>query len=178
MNATTTANYKTLSTLIKIVSIVLPVVVAFLFGIKLDIQLPFNVYILPLINAVLNGLSAVLLIGALVAVKQGNIQWHSRMIYLSMVVSIVFLLCYVLYHITTMHTSYTGEYRGLYLSLLFSHIVLAAVQPPFVLYAFLYGYTGQMDKHKRIVKWAFPIWLYVSITGVICYLMIAPYYPA
>lgn len=178
MNLATSDKYKTLSTLIKIISVVLPVVVAVLFRVKLDIQLPFNVYILPLINAILNGLSAVLLVGALVAAKQGNIQLHSRMIYMAMVVSIIFLLCYVLYHITTMHTSYAGDYRGLYLILLFSHIVLAAIQPPFVLYAFLYGYTGQIEKHKRIVKLAFPIWLYVSVTGVICYLMIAPYYPA
>lgn len=172
------AQYKQLSLLIKIISFVLPVVVAILFGFKLDVEVPFNLYILPLINAILNGACAVLLIGALVAIKKKNVQLHKQMIYATMVLSLVFLLVYVTYHLLTPPTKYAGEYGFIYFPLLIAHIILAAVQPPFVLYAFLYGYTGMYEKHKKIVKWSYPIWLFVSISGVICYLMLAPFYPS
>ena len=170
-------HYKNLSLLIKIISFVLPVVVAILFGVKLDIDMPFNIYILPLINAILNGLCAVLLIWALIAIKQKNIALHKNLIYATMALSVLFLLVYVAYHLLTPPTKYTGEYGFIYFPLLIAHIILAAVQPPFVLYAFLYGYTGMYEKHKKIVKWSYPIWLFVSISGVICYLMLAPFYP-
>jgi len=165
---------------IKIISVALPIAVALLFGIKLEVDWPFNVYYLPLTNALLNGTSAILLIAALIAAKQKNIKLHATLIYITMGLSLLFLVVYILYHITTGHTSYGGEgtVRVIYFVLLISHIILAAVQAPFVLFAFLYGYTGQIEKHKKIVKFSFPIWLYVSVSGVICYLMISPYYPA
>ena len=102
------------------------------------------------------------------------------MIYVAMAFSLVFLVVYILYHVTTGHTKFGGEgaVKIIYFAILISHIILAAVQAPFVLYAFLYGYTNQVEKHKKIVKFSYPIWLYVSISGVICYLMISPYYPA
>lgn len=169
---------KNLNLIITIISIALPLIVAILFGIRLEIDLPFNVYILPAINAVLNGGSAVLLIGALLAVKRKNIKLHSNLIYIAMGFSLIFLLIYVFYHITTTHTSFGGEgtIRYIYFTLLITHILLAIIQAPLVLFAFLYGYTGQIDRHKRLVKFSYPVWLYVSITGVICYLMISPYY--
>jgi putative membrane protein len=172
--------YQKLTLGVKIVSIVLPVAVALLFGLKLEVNWPFDVYYLPMINAILNGASGVLLIGALIAVKQKNIKLHTRLIYTAMAFSLIFLVIYILYHITTGHTSFggTGTIRTIYFGLLITHIILAAIQAPFVLFAFLYGYTGQIEKHKKIVKFSFPIWLYVSVTGVICYLMISPYYPS
>jgi putative membrane protein len=172
-------DYKKFQLAVNVLAIALPIIVAILFGVRLDIQLPFNVYLLPMINAVLNGGSAVLLLAALWAVKQGNIQAHTRLIYAAMALSILFLVCYVLYHVTTNPTTYggVGAMRTLYFVLLVTHIILAIIQPALVLYAFMYAYTGQIEKHKRIVKLSFPVWLYVSVTGVICYLMIAPYYP-
>lgn len=180
MSTITDPNYKKLRLLVNIISIALPLIVGALFRLKVDINWPFNPYWLPALNAFLNGTCAVLLIGALVAVKKGNIKLHSRLIYAGMLVSLVFLVFYILYHISTGHTPYPegASGRGLYLILLITHIILAGIQAPFVLYAFLYGYTNQIEKHKKIVKFSYPIWLYVSITGVICYLMIAPYYPA
>lgn len=172
------AQYKQLSLLIKIISFVLPVVVAILFSVKLDVEMPFNIYILPLINAIINGACAVLLVWALIAIKQKNIALHKNLIYATMLLSLVFLLVYVAYHLLTPPTKYAGEYGFIYFPLLIAHIILAAVQPPFVLYAFLYGYTGMYEKHKKLVKWSYPIWLFVSVSGVICYLMLAPFYPS
>lgn len=173
-----TQSFKTLDRWAWILSIALPLIVAVLFGLKVDINYPFNVYILPMINAILNGLSTITLIGALVAVKQKNIKLHSSLIYVTMAFSVLFLVGYVLYHISAGHVAYQGEWGALYFPILITHIALAAVQPSFVLFAFVYAYTGRYEKHKKIVKFAYPIWLYVAITGVICYLMIAPFYPA
>lgn len=167
---------KKLNRIITIISIALPLAVAVLFGVKLKIVLPFDPHILPMINAVLNSLSAVTLIAALIAVKQKNIRMHSNLIYFAMIISLMFLLLYVFYHVITDSTKYGGNMGYIYYPLLISHIILAAIQAPLVLFAFLYGYSGQIDKHKRLVKISYPVWLYVSITGVICYLMIAPYY--
>lgn len=167
-----------LKLVINIVSIVLPVVVAVMFRVELPINWPFDVHLLPMANAVINGLTALTLVGALIAIKQRNVTLHTRLIYTAMGLSLLFLVIYVLYHTTTTHTSFGGEggIRIFYLSLLASHIILAAIQPPLVLYAFYYGYTGQYNKHLKWVRFSFPIWLYVSVTGVICYLMISPYY--
>jgi putative membrane protein len=172
-------NFKSLRLIVIIISVALPLFVAGMFQFKFtDFVWPFDVHILPLINAVLNAASAVLLIAALVAVKNKNIDLHQKLIYSAMFLSLLFLLVYVLYHITAVHTKFGGEgaIKIVYLSILASHIILAAVQAPFVLFAFLYGYTGQIEKHKKLVKFSYPIWLYVSVTGVICYLMISPYY--
>jgi putative membrane protein len=167
---------KKMNRIITIISIALPLAVVILFGVKLKVNLSFDPHLLPMINAVLNSISALTLIGALIAVKQKNIRMHSRLIYLAMAISLLFLLLYVFYHIITDSTKYNGSMGYLYYPLLISHIILAAVQAPMVLFAFLYGFSGQIDKHKRLVKISYPVWLYVSISGVICYLMISPYY--
>lgn len=174
-----TANYKKLRLLVNVISIALPLIVGAMFQFKFtDFVWPFDVHVLPLINAILNGATAVLLIGALVAVKGRNIDLHKKLIYAGMGLSLLFLVVYIMYHTTAGHTKFGGEgtIRYIYFFLLLTHILLAAIQAPFVLYAFLYGYTGQIEKHQKIVKFSYPIWLYVSITGVICYLMISPYY--
>lgn len=178
--ADTTKNYMKLENLIKFISVFLVLAVALLFNVKLSINWPFDVYVIPYVNALLNGSTAVLLVLALVFIKMKNVKMHTMSIYLSMLFSLLFLVGYILYHVSTEHTSFggTGGTRTVYFALLISHIILAAVQAPFVLYAFMYGFTGQIEKHKKIVKYSYPIWLYVSVTGVICYLMIAPYYPS
>lgn len=178
MGTVNSTQYKTLNRLVLAVSIVLPVVVAILFRVEVDINWPFSPYLLPKINAVLNGTTAMLLLAALFFIKRRDIKTHSRLIYIAMLLSVVFLVIYVLYHISTGHTVYggTGTIKTVYLTLLLTHIALAIIQPPLVLYAFLYAYTGRYEKHKKLVRYAFPVWLYVSVTGVICYLMISPYY--
>jgi putative membrane protein len=147
---------------------------------------------LPPLHATLNALVAVALIAALYFIKQKNIVAHQRAIYVALGLSLLFLLSYVLYHFTTPETLYgdldhdgvlsaqelaeVGSMRTLYLIILLSHIVLAAVSLPFILFTFIRAYTGQIDKHRKMARWVFPIWLYVAITGPIAYLMLAPYY--
>jgi putative membrane protein len=159
--------------LIIAVSIVIPVAVAALFGIKVDgVDLSF----LPPFYAGINGLTAVLLIGALVAIKSKNMNLHQRLIQTCLVLSLLFLLCYVAYHMTSDSTPYGGNMKALYYFILISHIVLSVAVIPVVLFTYLFAWEGKFEKHKKWTRFAFPIWLYVAVTGVIVYLMISPYY--
>lgn len=159
--------------LIIAISIVIPIAVALLFGIKIDgVDFSF----LPPIYATINGLTAILLISALIAIKNGKVNIHQRLIQSSLVLSLLFLLAYVAYHITSESTSYGGEYKTLYLFILVSHIVLSIGVIPLVLFTYLHAYSGNFEKHKKWAKISFPIWLYVAITGVVVYLMISPFY--
>lgn len=160
-------------------SIAIPLIVFVLTRVKYELIAAPSVYVLPKINAFLNGTCAFLLLASLFSVKRGNIKAHARLVYAAMSVSLLFLVGYILYHISTDPTPYgaEGAAKTIYYVLLASHIVLAGLQTPFVLFAFVYGYTDQVAKHKRLVKIAFPIWLYVSVTGVLCYWLISPYYP-
>ncbi|MEY4571643.1 MAG: hypothetical protein RLZ10_854 [Bacteroidota bacterium] len=155
------------------VSIVIPLAVAALFGIKVDgVDFSF----LPPFYAGINGLTAVLLIGALIAIKNKNMNLHQRLIQICLVLSLLFLLCYVAYHMTSDSTRYEGEYKFLYYSILISHIFLSVAVIPLVLFTYLFAWEGKFDKHKKWTRFAFPIWLYVAVTGVIVYLMISPFY--
>lgn len=158
---------------IKIVSIVIPVAVAALFSIRIKgIDFSF----LPPIYAGMNAVTAVLLVLALVAIKLKRQSLHRLFIRLAMLFSIVFLLLYVAYHITSEPTEYLGQNAGLYYPILISHILLSIGVIPIVLYAYLAAWKGDFVKHKRWVRFAWPIWLYVAITGVVVYKMISPYY--
>ena len=129
-----------------------------------------DVSFLPTVNATLNGLSTVLLMVALWFVKRGDIRNHKRAMLTAFGVSAGFLVTYVIYHwFKEGPRPYTGDYRGIYLSILFSHIVLAIAVLPLSLFSLYRGWTMQVAKHKRIVRWGFPIWLYVSVTGVLIY---------
>lgn len=165
-------NYKKLIT---VLSIVIPVAVAILFGVKIDIELPI---FLPPIYASINGITAILLIAAVVAIKNGNVSRHEFLIKTAMVCSALFLVMYVLYHMTSDSTSFegTGLIRPIYFFILISHIILSIVVIPLVLTTFVRGINKEVEKHRKIAKYTFPIWLYVAITGVIVYLMINPYY--
>lgn len=159
--------------LIIAVSIVIPVAVAALFGIKVDgVDLSF----LPPFYAGINGLTAVLLIGALVAIKSKNMNLHQRLIQTCLALSLLFLLCYVAYHMTSDSTPYGGNMKALYYFILISHIVLSVAVIPVVLFTYLFAWEGKFEKHKKWTRFAFPIWLYVAVTGVIVYLMISPFY--
>lgn len=161
--------------LIIALSIVIPVAVAILFRVKIDLELPI---FLPPIYATINGLTALLLILAVLNVKKGNIVLHAKLMKLAIAFSAVFLVLYVLYHMTSDSTEYKGEgvLRYVYFFILISHIVLSIGVIPFVLITFVRGISNDVAQHKKIAKYTFPLWLYVTVTGVIVYFMIAPYY--
>jgi len=133
---------------------------------------------LPLVYSILNSLVAVFLVVALIMIKRGNVRLHVRMIGAALSGSGLFLLLYVAYHFTTPETKFGGEgaIRVVYYSFLVTHIVLAALSLPFILMTWVYGYTNQFDKHRKMAKWVFPVWFYVAISGPACYLMLRPYY--
>ena len=168
----TTKNYKKLITLL---STVIPVAVAVLFGVKIEMTLP--VFLLP-IYATINGITAILLIAAVISVKNGNVKRHEFLIKTAMVCSALFLVMYVLYHMTSNSTKYggAGAIKYVYFFILISHIILSIAVIPLVLTTFVRGINGEVEKHRKIAKYTFPIWLYVAITGVVVYIMINPYY--
>lgn len=161
--------------LIVVLSVVIPIAVALLFGVKIDMELPL---FLPPVYATINALTVVLLIAAVVAIKNGNRKMHELLMKVAILCSVVFLVLYVLYHMTSDSTPYGGEgsLRLLYFVILISHIVLSIAVIPFVLITYVRAITNNFDLHKKIAKITFPLWLYVASTGVVVYLMIAPYY--
>ena len=134
---------------------------------------------LPPVYSTLNALAGVCLVCSLVFVLRGEVRKHRAANLAALALSVLFVLGYVLYHVTTESTRYGGEgtWRTVYLILLASHVVLAAVSLPLILFTFIRAYTGQIAAHRRMARWVYPIWLYVCITGPICYLMLRPYYP-
>ena len=133
---------------------------------------------LPAVHATLNSLVAIFLVTALVMIKLNNVRLHKLAISAAMICSALFLTCYVAYHFTTEETRFGGNESAKlrYLLLLISHIVLAAISLPFILLTWVYGFTNQFQKHRSLSRWVFPVWLYVAVTGPICYLMLRPYY--
>jgi putative membrane protein len=159
--------------LVVAVSIIIPIAVAALFGIKVEgVDLSF----LPPFYASLNGITAVLLILALIFIKKGNMKLHQRTIQTCLALSLLFLLCYVAYHMTSDSTAYEGSYKAIYYFILISHILLSVAVIPVVLFTYLFALEGNYVKHKKYTRFAFPIWLYVAVTGVVVYWMISPYY--
>jgi len=161
---------------ITIVSIVIPIAVAALFGIKLPNVEPLS--FLPPIYATINGLTAVLLVLSVIAIKKGNRKLHEQLNTTAIICSALFLVMYVAYHMTSESTSYGGEgvIRYVYFFILITHILLSIIIIPFVLFTFMRARLGDFEKHRKIAKITFPLWLYVAVTGVIVYLMISPYY--
>lgn len=176
--------------LIIALSIIIPLAVAALFKIKIGgVDLSF----LPAIYACINGITAILLILALVAIKKKKISLHEGIIKVCMVLSALFLVCYVAYHMTSDSTIY-GDSDGngkleafelasisaaskiTYYLILISHIILSVAVVPLVLFSYLYAWEGKYDKHRKLTKFTWPIWFYVAATGVIVYIMISPYY--
>ncbi|SEJ17917.1 putative membrane protein [Cyclobacterium xiamenense] len=164
---------------ITLISVLVPIVVAVLLFMpsKIDTGQEW-VYFLPHLNAVINSAATLALVLGVVFIKQGKVAWHKASMTIAFALGALFLVSYVLYHASAESTSFGGEgwIRGLYYFLLITHIILAAVALFPILWAYYYGYTGQYARHRKVVKYAFPIWLYVTVTGVIVYLMISPYY--
>lgn len=167
-----------------------------LVGLMRQVKIPLpdgvSFSFLPPFHAAVNGAAAVVLVIAFVAVMKGRIALHRRMILVAMALSVLFLLSYVAYHFTSTEVRFgdvngdgtvdaaelarVGSMRTVYLLLLVSHIVLAAVSLPFILFTFIAGWTNRFAAHRRMARWVFPVWLYVAITGPVCYWMLRPYY--
>ena len=159
---------------VNIVSVAIPVVVALLFKVRLPNVEPLS--FLPPIYASINGLTALLLVSALIAIKNKKRRVHETLMKTAIACSLLFLVMYVAYHMTSDSTSYEGPVAALYYTILISHILLSIIVIPLVLISYVRAYLGEYSAHKKIVKFAYPVWLYVAVTGVIVYLMISPYY--
>lgn len=163
---------------------------------RVKISLPegWDFSFLPPFHASVNALTAIVLVLAFYFIKQKNIEAHRKAIYVAMGLSVLFLLSYVAYHFTSPEIKFgdtnldglvdaaeaaaVGGSRTFYLILLITHITLAGLILPFILFTFIRAYTGQIERHRKMAKWVFPLWLYVAITGPICYYMLMPYYPS
>ena len=161
---------------IVILSIVIPVVVAILFGVKLPNVEPLS--FLPPIYATINGLTAIILVIAFLAIKKKNIVLHENLMTTAIGCSVVFLIMYVAYHMTSDSTKFGGQgiVKYVYYFILLTHILLSIIVIPFVLITYVRAITNNFEKHKKIARITFPLWLYVAVTGVIVYIMISPYY--
>lgn len=162
--------------LIIAVSILIPVVVALLFRVRLEGVQPFT--FLPPIYAAINGYTAVILMIALWAIKKRKITLHEQLMKTAIGLSLSFLVMYVIYHLTSDPTPYGGEgwMKSFYYFILISHILLSVAIIPLVLISFVRAISQQFTSHRKIARITFPIWLYITITGVIIYIMISPYY--
>lgn len=165
---------------ITILSVAIPLVVALLFKVKLK-DFGFDVKplsFLPPIYATINGITAVILVWAVVSIKNGKKKLHENLMKTAIALSVAFLGMYVAYHMTADATPYGGEgvMRAVYFFILITHITLSIVIIPLVLITYVRALAERFDRHKKIAKITFPIWLYVAVTGVVVYLMISPYY--
>ncbi|SEP73867.1 putative membrane protein [Hyunsoonleella jejuensis] len=161
--------------LIVVLSIAIPVVVAVLFGVKIDAELPV---FLPPIYATINAITAFILVFAFIAIQNKKIKLHERLMKFAIILSVLFLVMYVAYHMTSDSTKFGGEgvVKYVYYFILLTHILLSVAVIPFVLITYVRAITNNIEKHKKIARITFPLWLYVAITGVVVYIMISPYY--
>jgi putative membrane protein len=169
-------NEKKFNNLIAVVSIVIPIVVAVLFGVKIPNVEPLS--FLPPIYATINGVTALLLLAAVWAINQGKEKLHQRIMTINIILSLLFLVMYIAYHMTSDSTSYGGEgvISYVYYFILITHIILSIALIPLVLRTYAMAYLKKFEDHRALAKYTFPVWLYVAVTGVVVYLMISPYY--
>jgi putative membrane protein len=174
-NLISESKVKRFKLLITIASIAIPVVVAVLFKVKIEgVDLSF----LPTIYAGINALTSILLVFALMAIKRGKRKQHENIIKVCLLLSLLFLACYVAYHMTSDPTEYegTGAAKYIYYFILISHVILSIAVVPMVLRSYLLAWQGEFEKHKKWTKITWPLWFYVAVTGVVVYLMISPFY--
>ena len=178
--------------LIWTVSIIVFVAVVILSKVKLVLDLPFNVHVFATINAVINSMVAVLLIAGLITAKSKNYATHKKIMLSAIVLSVLFLVSYICHHLLAGETKYgdlnhdgvlsmnetamAGSTRIFYYILLLTHIPLAAIILPFILFTAYRALTGEYDKHRKLVRITWPVWFFVAVSGVVVYLMISPYY--
>lgn len=171
-------NDKLANIFIGTVSVIVFLAVAVLTKTKLDVDLGFDIFVFAKINAVVNTLVSICLIAALVFVKQKKYEAHRNVMFAAIGLSVLFLLSYIAHHLFAGETKFGGEglIRPIYYFILITHIVLAGIILPFILYTAYRGLTGEYAQHKKLAKYTWPLWLYVSVTGVIIYVLISPYY--
>ncbi len=159
-------------------SIVVFALVTLMRRVKIEVDFGFDTHVFPAISAILNSLVSVLLLIGLWFVRKKQFEKHRNTMLSAVVFSVLFLITYVLYHFTTVETAYggSGTIKIVYYLILFTHIALAGIILPFILYAVYRGLTGEYQRHKKLTRWVWPVWFYVSVTGVIVYFMISPYY--
>lgn len=169
------SDVKSYNRAIVVLSVVIPFAVAVLFQVKIE---GYNFSFLPPIYASVNGLTATLLVAAVVAIKGGHRKRHEFLMKICIGLSAAFLLMYIVYHITSDSTAFGGEgvIRYIYYFILISHIGLSVIITPLVLFTFARALSGNFERHRALAKFTFPIWLYVAVSGVIVYVMISPYY--
>lgn len=162
--------------LIIILSVAIPLAVALLFGIRIPNVAPLS--FLPPVYATINGLTALLLVVAFVAIKRKNITLHEKLMKICLLLSAMFLVMYVAYHMTSDSTPFGGQgiLKTVYYFILITHIILSVTIIPLVLFSFVRALSKQFDKHRKLARITLPLWLYVAVTGVLVYLMISPYY--
>jgi putative membrane protein len=143
-----------------------------------QLQLGFDVHLFALGSATINGLVAIFLLAGLITIKQKKYALHKNIMMSAMILSVLFLLCYIAHHLFAGETPYKGEgiMRTIYFLVLFTHIPLAGIGLPFILFSAYRALTGEYEQHKKMVRYVWPLWFYVAVTGVVVYIMIAPYY--
>lgn len=192
LNAAWKKNDKKAKWLIFTFSAIVFAAVVALGRVKLDVQVGFDVHIFAAINSVINSMVAVLLLAALVAVKSRKYQLHKQLMLAAMVLSILFLVSYICHHLLAGETRFgdvnhdglvdemekaaVSDSRMIYYIILGTHIPLAGIILPFILFSAYRALTGEFDKHKKLVRITWPVWFYVAVTGVVVYVMISPYY--
>lgn len=171
-------NDKTANLLIILFSVIVFVAVVFLSKIKLELDLPFNVHLFAKFNALINSAVSFLLLVGLLSVKRGRYALHKKVMLTAMVLSFLFLVSYICHHLLSDSTVFGGEgtIRYVYYFILITHIILAAIILPFILFTSYRALVAEFTAHKKLARITWPIWFYVSVTGVIVYLMISPYY--
>ncbi len=171
-------NDKKANWLILSFSIVVFLIIAALGRVHLQVDLGFDVHVFALANAVINSIVAVLLVAALVFVKKGNYELHKKIMLFAMVLSILFLVSYICHHLFAGDTKFggSGGLKTFYYVILLTHIPLAGIILPFILFTAYRGLVGEYARHKKIARITWPLWLYVAITGPVIYILISPYY--
>ncbi|MES2478605.1 MAG: DUF420 domain-containing protein [Bacteroidota bacterium] len=164
--------------LILTVSFVVFAAVVILSKVKLEADLGFDAHIFAFANAIINSIVSILLVAALIAVKGKNFLLHKKFMLAAMLLSVLFLVSYIAHHLFNGETKFGGEgtIKSVYYFILLTHIPLAAIILPFILFTAYRGLTGEYSTHKKLARYTFPLWLYVSITGVLVYILISPYY--
>jgi putative membrane protein len=173
-------NDKLARVLIGVVSFVVFAAVVFLSRVKITADLGFDVHVFAKINAVINSMVSVLLLAGLIAVKQGKLAVHRNIMITAIILSAIFLVSYICHHLFAGDTKFggTGLIRPIYFFILVTHILLAAIILPFILFTAYRALVAEFPQHKKLARITWPIWFYVATTGVIVYLLISPYYSA
>jgi len=160
------------------VSIIVFAAVVILSRIQLKVDLPFNPHLFASISAGINSIVAILLLAGLITVKQKKYELHKKIMMTAIVLSVLFLVSYIAHHLFAGETKFGGEgtMKAIYYLILFTHIPLAGIILPFILFTAYRALIGEYEQHKKLTRITWPIWFYVAVTGVIVYWMISPYY--